>query len=335
MVDQIINEVLSEMQTKLSYEQLKDLESILVRKFHGLVIQKECTDIAVLDDSWERVIKRFVATKRLENCAESTLKQYIRVINILKECIHKPIQDVTTNDLRYYLAIYREGKDGKQRSLSYIDTLRHYFLSFFGFASDEGLIPSNPAKRLLKIKVPRKIKYPYTGEEYEKLKSSAKSQRDKAIIEVLYSTACRIGEITSLNISDIEWHGRDAEAVVYGQKGKAERRVYLKESAALHLRWYLAQRKDSNPALFVSKRGCKRLTNAGVQAMLRKLGDENNIHAHPHEFRRTMLTNLAEHGMAIQEVQRYAGHKDISTTMIYVNVSEQSVINDFKKCANF
>ena len=335
MIDRIIDEILTEMQGKITYEQLKDLEGVLVRKFHGLTIQKECTEIAILDDSWEKVIKRFVATKRLENCADSTLFQYIRVVNILKESLNKPIKDVTTNDLRYFLSVYREGKDGKQRSLSYIDTLRHYFLSFFGWASDEGMIPYNPAKRLLKVKVPRKIKHPYTGEEFEKLKNSAKTQRDKALIEVLYSTACRIGEITALNISDIEWHGRDAEVVVYGQKGKAERRVYLKESAALHLRWYLAQRKDKNPALFVSRRGCARLSNAGVQAMLKKLGEETGIHAHPHKFRRTMLTNLAEHGMAIQEVQRYAGHKDISTTMIYVEVSEQSVIRDFKRCANF
>lgn len=122
------------------------------------------------------------------------------------------------------------------------------------------------------------------------------------------------------------------DIILYGQKGKSERRVYLTEQASYHLRKYLSGRTDNNPALFVTiKSPYKRLTKSGIQAMLRQLGKETGIHAHPHKFRRTFLTDAGSRGVPLQELQKYAGHAKPDTTMIYVNVKEENIKASFNR----
>ena len=243
------------------------------------------------------------------------------------QALNKRLQEITVNDLRYYLAAYQEQRG---ISLAYLETLRHYISSFFAWLNDEGYISRNPARRLKRVKVPQKIRKPYTAEEREHLRCLARTERDLALMEVLYSTAGRIGEILSLNRSDVDFTGR--EVIVYGKKGKKERAVCLTEEAAYHLRKYLAGRTDSNPALFVSLRSPhERLTAKAVQAMLRKLGNAAGIHAHPHKFRRTLLTDASVRGMSLQELQAYAGHAKPETTMIYVTVRSAEVKASFRR----
>ena len=149
-------------------------------------------------------------------------------------------------------------------------------------------------------------------------------------MEVLYSTAGRIGEVLALNRSDVDFIGR--EVIVYGKKSKKERVVCLTEEAAYHLRKYLEKRVDENQALFVSlKAPHERLTSKAVQAMLRKLGQSAGIHAHPHKFRRTLLTDASARGMSLQELQAYAGHAKPETTMIYVTVRAAEVKASFRR----
>lgn len=328
MTEKVINGILAAMEADLTDEQMQKLENVLVVQLHGLRIEEECTELVVSERHWEKTLRLYIASKRLENCAESTLENYDRCIRMLMQELNKKLPDITTNDLRYYLAMYRERR---QISLSYMETLRHYISSFFAWAADEGYIVGNPARRLKRVKVPQKIKKPYTAEEREHLKDIAKTQRDLAIMELLYSTAGRIGEVVAINREDVDFYRK--EIVIYGQKGKKERRVYLTDGCIYHLKKYLDSRTDDNAALFVSlRKPYNRIGKNGIEAMLRKLGLSAGIHAHPHKFRRTMLTDGGVRGIPLQELQAYAGHTKADTTMLYINVKQDAVKASFMRC---
>ena len=145
-----------------------------------------------------------------------------------------------------------------------------------------------------------------------------------AIIELLYYTGIRVGELVNLNIEDIDLEGR--ECVVYG-KGDKERRVNFDAKAKVHLKEYIESRNDSNPALFVTLDApYDRLKISGVEIRLRQLGRSLELDKiHPHKFRRTMATRAIDKGMPIEQVQKILGHSQIDTTMQYAMVNQSNV----------
>lgn len=185
-------------------------------------------------------------------------------------------------------------------------------------------IMENPAELLDPIKYDSKLKKPFKDEEREMLRCACKCERDWAILEFLYSTAARVSEVVSLNRTDIDF--TEKQCVVRGKGGK-ERMLYLNATAIYHLKKYLEERKDDNPALFVStKKPSERLSDKGIQAVLRRLGKVAGVaNVHPHRYRRTALTNAANRGMPLQDVQIMAGHASPDTTMIYCTVDAVKV----------
>jgi len=279
------------------------------------------------EELWDTALRRFRACKTLENCAETTIKQYEDIIRKLRQWTDKPLDQINGDDLREFLAEYHSSRNV---SLAYLDTLRRYLSAWFGWVADDDLIMKNPARKIPKIKVPKTVKKAFTSEEREMLKDSASSIRDLALMEVLYSTAARINEILALDQSDVDFPNR--EIVIYGQKGKRERIVYLSDPAAYRLQRYLESRSDKNPALFVSNRKpYQRLTSQGAQRMLRELGRETGIHVHAHKFRRSFLTDASSKGMSLQELQIYAGHVKPETTMTYIDVKQEDIKATFRR----
>lgn len=326
-IEIIQRKILERMQDVLENEQLQKLENAMAIEFHGIEVQEECTQLVTSETHWEKILRTFLASKRIENCSEATLSQYHTCVTKMITTLNKRLQDITTNDIRYYLAMYQEQR---KISISYMDTIRRYLNSFFTWISDEGYISRNPMRRLKKIKVPQKIKKPFTAAEMEHLRCSASCQRDVAIMQFLYSTAARIGEVVRINRKDIDWGNK--EIVIWGEKGKKERKVYLTDECAYHLQKYLLTRTDTNPALFVSnKKPYNRMGKQAIQSMLRTLGQKTDIHAHPHKFRRTLLTDAGNRGIPLQEIQMYAGHKKPDTTMMYVTVNEENVKASFRR----
>ena len=223
----IIKNVVNMMQEELTDEQLHKLENVLYISFHGVKLQEECTTLVTSQAHWDKILKLFIASKRLENCSQGTIDRYVDCVTKLVDYLHKRFEDITTNDIRYYLAMYQETR---KVSISYMDSIRRYFSSFFGWLSDEGFIAKNPMRRIKHMKVPQRIKKPFTSAEREHLRCNAECQRDVAIMEFLYSTAARIGEVVMLNRNDIDWGNK--EVIIYGEKGKKERKVYLTDECA-------------------------------------------------------------------------------------------------------
>ena len=323
----IVNNVIVAMSNDLTSDQLNKLSNVLRLQLAIAEKAERGEELMISEDGWIRQLTLFLATKKLQNCADSTLEQYERAIKMMIGQVNKPLADITTNDLRAYLAWYQETRN---ISMGYLDTLRLYFSSFFGWLHNEGMIQSNPASRLNRIRAPEKIQEPYSATELETIRDHCTTARDRALVELMYSTAARIGEVCSINRDDVDFQRN--EIIIYGTKGKKERRVYLTDKAAYYLKKYLISRGDQDPALFVGLRSPhRRITKDGVEAMLRKIGDETGIHVHPHRFRRTMLTEQGKRGMPLQEIQTYAGHQSPTTTMRYITVSDEAVRNSFKK----
>ena len=155
-------------------------------------------------------------------------------------------------------------------------------------------------------------------------------ERNSLIILLLYTCGLRLAELVGIDRDDFS---ADFSSLRIRGKGDKERRVYFDARAKTHLLVYLEQRMDDEPALFVSlHRPFKRLEISGVEARLRKLGDDSGVkHVHPHKFRRTLATKAIEKGMPIEQVQVLLGHSKIDTTLCYAQVDQDNVKRSHRK----
>ena len=217
------------------------------------------------------------------------------------------------------------------RTLNYYrDNIRRTLSSFFAWLENEDYIEKSPVRRIYKVKATKKVKETFTDENLEKLRDTCSNVRDLAILELLISTGMRVGELTKLNISDMNFQERSC--IVLG-KGNSEREVYFSAKSKMYIKKYLETRTDDNEALFVSLiKPYNRVGISGVEILIRNLGREANINkVHPHKFRRTMATMTIDKGMPIEQVQKLLGHIKIDTTMEYAMVNQNNVKNSHRK----
>ena len=205
-----------------------------------------------------------------------------------------------------------------------VDNIRRNISSFFSWLEEEDYILKSPMKRIHKIKTKTVVKNTISDEDIEKLRDHCSNIRDLAMIDLLYSTGMRVGELVNLNIDNVDMEQR--ECIVYG-KGDKERKVYFDAKAKIHLLNYLNSRSDTNPALFVTLDAPhERLKISGVEIRIRELGRKLGLERiHPHKFRRTMATRAIDKGMPIEQVQKILGHSQIDTTMQYAIVNQTNV----------
>lgn len=317
--EEIIQKVTEALQNQVSDENIAVVQDILVIQLDKYEVQERCTEVATSDDGTEKLLKKFIATKRIEGLADSTLKRYYEINSQMLRFLAKPIQKITTYDLRFYLSLCRQKRNIKNRTL---DGMRRCYSSFFGWLSAEGLVGQNPCAALAQIKYRKTVKKPYSATDVEKLRKACDNMRDIALLDFLYSTGCRVSEVSRLDIVDVDFE--KLECVVLG-KGNKERMVYLSPVAGMHLQEYLQNRSDKSEALFSGKGG-KRLGKNGIEAALKRIGTTAGVdNVHPHRYRRTLATNLLDRGMNIQDVAAILGHVDLKTTQIYCYISQSNV----------
>ena len=290
-----------------------------------LVYQEENTNmqekiVTILNEMAE-YLDMFLAAKQIEGCSERTIKYYKMTVAHLFSQISLEVRKITTEDIRRYLVDYQKLNSCSKVT---VDNVRRNLSSFFSWLEEEDYILKSPMRRIHKIKTKQPVKEIISDEMIERLRDSCKCARDLAMIDLLYSTGIRVGELVGLNISAIDFEER--ECIVYG-KGDKERRVYFDAKAKLHLQNYLNDRTDKNPALFVTLDSpYERLKISGVEIRIRELGRRLNMYKiHTHKFRRTMATRAIDKGMPIEQVQKILGHSQIDTTMQYAIVNQNNV----------
>ena len=311
---EVIYEVLNDMASDLNVSQLKKLQEVLVKRFD----EKEKRVEPATNNEY---LSMFLNAKKIEGCSDRTIIYYQVTIEHLLKNIIIPVRKITTEQIREYLTKYQSINNCSKVT---IDNIRRNISSFFSWLEEEDHILKSPVRRIHKIKTKVEIKEIITDECIEKLRDNCKCKRDLAIIDLLYSTGMRVGELVNLNINDINFEER--ECIVFG-KGDKERKVYFDAKSKIHLNEYIQSRCDNNPALFVSlDKPYDRLKISRVEIRLRELGNRLKINKiHPHKFRRTMATRAIDKGMPIEQVQKILGHSQIDTTMHYAIVSQSNV----------
>ena len=312
--------ILNEMAEYLSISQMKKLQEVLLKNM------KEQEDSLSEATNYD-YLEMFIAAKKIEGCSARTVVYYKATVEHLLKCIDTPIRKITTDEIRSYLANYQE-KSGCSKTT--VDNIRRNISSFFSWLEEEDYILKSPMKRIHKIKTVQPVKETISDELIERLRDACLCKRDLAMVDLLYSTGIRVGELVRLNVDDISFEER--ECVVFG-KGDKERKVYFDAKAKLHLQDYLKERNDDNPALFVTLDAPhQRLKISGVEIRIRRLGRSVNAEKiHPHKFRRTMATRAIDKGMPIEQVQKILGHSQIDTTMQYAMVNQSNVKNAHRK----
>lgn len=319
MEEKLVN-ILNEMAEYLSIPQMKKLQEVLLKNLSEASASKE-------QPSNMEYLKLFLDAKKIEGCSERTLQYYRVTANHFLQHIQTPIRKMTTDEIRSYLVDYQKINGCSKVT---VDNVRRNISSFFSWLEEEDYILKSPMRRIHKIKTKTVVKEVISDEGIEQMRDGCRELRDLAMIDLLYSTGIRVGELVNLDIDDVDFERR--ECVVYG-KGDKERRVYFDAKAKIHLKEYIESRSDCNSALFVSLDAPhSRLKISGVEIRLRELGRQLHLdRIHPHKFRRTMATRAIDKGMPIEQVQKILGHSQIDTTMQYAIVNQNNVKTSHQK----
>lgn len=319
-MEKIIYEILDETAEYLNIEQQQRLQQTLIKK----ILNNKSDEKTITNDQY---LKMFLDAKKIEGCSERTLKYYDLTIVKFFSIVSDPVRRINTETIRKYLADYQQINNCSNAT---VDNIRRNLSSFFSWLEEEDHILKSPMHRIHKIRTKKTVKEVISDEAIEKLRDNCKCSRDLAIIDLLYSTGIRVGELVNLNIDDINFDER--ECIVFG-KGDKERKVYFDAKAKLHMLSYLSSRHDDNPALFVALDAPHdRLKISGVEIRLRQLGRSQQLdRIHPHKFRRTMATRAIDKGMPIEQVQKILGHSQIDTTMQYAMVNQSNVKASHRK----
>lgn len=266
----------------------------------------------LLSEAWAA----YEAEKRLAGYSPHTLTAYQLQHNLLLRYLgNKPLTEITTEDLKRYLAAQTHLKPA---SLGH----RVRFLkSLFRWAHEEGLITSNPATKIHEPKVPKRVPKPLPEEDLESLIVACQTPLEHALVDFLFTSGCRIGEVHGLNRRDIDWENR---SVIVRGKGDKEREVYFSVRAAIWLRKYLKSRKDNEEALFATeRRPYRRMSIAQLRYILKRVANRVGLKTsvHPHRLRHSYACHLLENGAPLELIQTLMGHEKLETTRLYAALS--------------
>jgi len=341
--NEIINAIIQMLDNMgVDTDGIADRLYILLKNYEITQIE---TQLALCDDTLnEQLLKRFLAAKMVKGCTKRTIGQYATELKKILAKLGKPCTQVTADDVRVYVAV-RLTQDGVSKTTANNEV--RYMRSFYAWMAAEEIIPKNPMNKVERIKPDRVKKKAFSDMECERIRSACQTAQELAVVETLLSTGCRVSELVQIRIEDIS----EGKVVVHG-KGNKDRTVYFNAKAQLAIQKFLDERKDTNPYVFPaglnlgqkphSKNhgGCaarywyrdpkligEGMRDAGsIEQMVRKIGKRAGVdNVHPHRFRRTSATIALRRGMPIEMVSKMLGHEQISTTQIYLDLSDDDL----------
>lgn len=355
MKDQLANDLVIAMTPYLRDLSMQDLKMRIEMTLAPYDITKAEHALTVYEGNVnEIIIKRWLSAKIAQGCSSRTIKYYKDTVEKILREIGKPYMDVTADDIRLFIAI-RVQRDKVTKTTA--NNERRALSAFYGWLQNEEILGRNPMRKVDAIKVTKRKKKAYSLLDLEKLRTGCRTNRERAIVEMLASTWCRVSELVQIRIDEI----KDGKVIVHG-KGAKDREVYINARAQVAVQCYRAERKDTNPYLFpkmkdagdvgmfVKNAKCSQKqypdwykfpefvdphepTGANtIEHIVRELGRRVGVEkVHPHRFRRTGATMALRQGMPLTTVSKLLGHESISTTQIYLDISDEELEQAHRK----
>lgn len=270
-------------------------------------------------------IRMFLSGKQLEGIAPKTIDSYERQLRIFAKHVYKSTANITTEDIRSYLAKFSHQKTGT------ISTKISILKSFFGWLTAEEIIQRDPTTKIKNPKREKRFPKALSIEELEMLREACETNRQRALVETLYSSGCRLSELQSLNRDSIDFSTRTARVI---GKGNKEGDVFFSVKAIYHIRKYLMNRLDDCEALFVTERKpYRRLSTRGIQREISIIAAKAGIQKQisPHTLRHTLANLMLNNGADLATVQAILRHENPATTQIYAQVSAERKREQYEK----
>lgn len=314
----------------LSKEDLCSIAQAFDKTASSYNIAEAETHLAILGrEEFIRVIKCFIVVKRMEGLKDTTISRYLLVLKNFMEASVKPLGEITTNDIRMYLFKYQADRGVDNRTL---ECMRVVIGTFMRWATAEGYIERDPSVSLKPIKFVAKPRETLEQLDLEILRRACRDVRETALVEVLYSTGCRVTELCGIKLNDIDWDKRTV--TLFGKGGKF-RTSYINAKAEVALKVYLKRRKHDSIFLFCNDRGGGQMKKDNIERIVRNLRARAGMADRditPHVFRHTTATQALSNGMPVSDIQKLLGHSNVATTMIYAHVSQDEVQAAHKRC---
>lgn len=336
--ENVCNELIYAISPYIDEKHMSDVRMRVIMCLSKYDISKAETHIVPYQgDVNEEILKRFLIAKTARGLSKRTLNYYSETIKATLARIGKPYTQINANDIRLYMA-YRVNVDKVSKTTA--NNERRNLSAFFTWLQKEEILLKNPMAKVEPIKETKKKKKAFTPMEVEKIRAACRDEYEKALIEVLLSTWCRVSEVAEMKKGDID----GGKVLVHG-KGDKYREVFLTSRAQLAIESFLKKRTDKSAYLFPkgqtldhirqseAKNDChlwwmdpnnivpeKRDTGA-FESTVRKIGKRAEVeNVHPHRFRRTGATRALLSGMPLMEVSKVLGHENVGTTQIYIDI---------------
>ncbi|NFO31060.1 integrase [Clostridium botulinum] len=303
---------------------IRDILHLALYNYQVTSIEKSL----VSSDLKEKILL-YLQVKKLENYSIATLNNYMYTLRHFSNYVNKPVATINKNDIRYFLATTYNGLKP-----STINNKLACLKAFFEWMEQEEIIPKNPARHLNGTRLPKRLRKALTIEELEKVRLACINVRERALVEFIFATGCRISEVVATNVDDIDFSNNTLKVI---GKGNKQRIVFFSDKTKLHLKNYIDTREDNNEALFIAtKKPYNRVSRRALELTISKIGLRANIgkSVFPHLLRHTMATLGLQSGADITTIQHLLGHTTPSTTQVYAENSLDNLRHEYKQHFN-
>jgi integrase/recombinase XerD len=274
--------------------------------------------------SFEETVRQFLSAKQVDGLSAKTIREYRRSLAAFGAAVGNPLPaGITADDVRSYLS----GLAASGLKPSSVQTYANILRSFFSWLQSEGQIDRSPMLKIRSRRLDRKhSRQPLTSRELEKVRRVCAAPRERALLEMLVSTGCRVSELRLIQLSDMDFRTR---SITVTGKGSKTRLVLFSPQAELALDDYAPQ----SGYLFPGAAPDQPMSVRSIQKIIHALGVRAGLPSslHPHRLRHTFATLAINRGMELPILQQLLGHESADTTEIYAKLSPGTVARAYAR----